>query len=97
MSDYKIDRVAHPDSRNDFSCELVRRRGSPLPSDATASNSSKGGAINRSRKLIGRVLLRLLTLFVALLTVSTSVVADSGCGSTVKPMALSHQQKKNKT
>lgn len=40
----------------------MRRRGSPFPSAATASNSSKGGATNKSRKLIGRDL-RLFVVF----------------------------------
>lgn len=46
----------YPLSRNERNCELVKRRGSPVPSAATASNSSNGGVIKRSRKLIGRVL-----------------------------------------
>lgn len=44
----------NPRSRNDFNWVLVRRRGSPDPSIATASNSSNGGDINKSRKFIGR-------------------------------------------
>lgn len=71
----------YPVSRRLFSCALVRRRGSPLPSEATASSSSKGGAINRSLWLIGRFL-RPLTLFVALLTVTFKLPLASGCGRT---------------
>lgn len=56
-------RYTHPRSRNDLSCWSVRRRGSPWLSVATASSSSNGGAINRSRKFIGRAFL--LLLFVA--------------------------------
>lgn len=51
--------VPYPRSRNDFNCVLVNRRGSPMPSIATASNSSNGGAMNKSRKLIGRHLFRI--------------------------------------
>lgn len=48
--------IAYPRSRIDLSCVLVRRLGSPEPSIATASNSLKGGATKRSRKLIDRYL-----------------------------------------
>lgn len=41
----------YPRSRRDLSWLFVRRRGSPLPSAATASSSSNGGMINKSRKL----------------------------------------------
>lgn len=41
----------HPRSLRDLSCVLVKRLGSPLPSAATASSSSNGGMINKSRKL----------------------------------------------
>lgn len=44
-------RDTHPRSRSDLSWLFVRRRGSPLPSAATASSSSNGGIINKSRKL----------------------------------------------
>lgn len=42
--------VSHPRSRMLSRCLLVSRRGSPLPSTATASSSSKLGATNRSFK-----------------------------------------------
>lgn len=41
----------YPRSLSDRSWLLVRRLGSPLPSAATASSSSKGGMMNRSRRL----------------------------------------------
>lgn len=61
----------HPFSRIALSWELVSRRGSPVPSVATASNSSKGGAINKSLKLIGRGFL---------LTVPVAGVGVKGAG-----------------
>lgn len=44
----------YPLSRKDFNWLLVNLRGSPALSAATASNSSKGGRIKRSRKFIAR-------------------------------------------
>lgn len=59
-NDKKIENAifTYPRSRSDFNCVLVNRLGSPLPSIATASNSSNGGATNKSRKFIGRYLFR---------------------------------------
>lgn len=76
---------SYPRSRNDFNCELVNRLGSPIPSIATASNSSNGGAINKSRKLIGRHLLRFACNCVDDGCVNASlifVLPDNGGGST---------------
>jgi len=47
-------RNTNPRSLNDLSCVFVKRLGSPVPSAATASNSSNGGATNKSRKFNGR-------------------------------------------
>lgn len=41
----------YPRSLSDLSWVLVSRRGSPLPSAATASSSSNGGMMNKSRRL----------------------------------------------
>lgn len=41
----------YPRSRSDRSWLLVSLRGSPLPSAATASSSSNGGMMNKSRRL----------------------------------------------
>lgn len=65
--------LTYPRSRSDFSWLLVRRRGSPEPSVATASNSSNGGATKRSRKFTGRYLRLVLPL----------AVLDTGVGNTV--------------
>lgn len=46
----------YPRSRIARNCVLVNRRGSPVPSAATASSSSNAGAMNRSRKFKGRAL-----------------------------------------
>lgn len=46
--------ITNPFSLNDFNCVFVNRLGSPVPSIATTSSSSNGGAINKSRRFIGR-------------------------------------------
>uniref|UniRef100_A0A1A9VB55 Uncharacterized protein n=1 Tax=Glossina austeni TaxID=7395 RepID=A0A1A9VB55_GLOAU len=58
------------------------RRGSPVPSEATASNSSNGGAINKSRKLIGRILRLPPTVLEPLWPkpLKANEAADNGCG-----------------
>lgn len=43
--------LTHPRSLSDLNWLFVRRLGSPLPSAATASSSSNGGMMNKSRKL----------------------------------------------
>lgn len=48
----------NPRSRSDSSCLPVSLRGSPVESTATASSSSKLGATNRSRRLVGLCCLR---------------------------------------
>lgn len=56
-----------------------------MPSEATASSSSKGGAINKSLKLMG-LALRLPTVFEPLLPelLRVKAAADNGCGRTKK-------------
>lgn len=73
-----FERTTYPLSLKDFSWEFVSLLGSPLVSDATASNSSNGGSVNRSFKLIG-LFFRLLTLFCEL-DVVTTAVEDIGWG-----------------
>jgi hypothetical protein len=83
----------YPRSRSDLSCVLVRRRGSPLPSAATASSSSNGGMMNKSRKLF--LDFRLVPTFEALtgpvvsaLMVDDELVDEMGWGRSVNKAQL---------
>lgn len=57
----------YPRSRSERSCVLLSSRGSPVPSAATASSSSNGGAMKRSRRLIGRDFRLVLAIMLLLL------------------------------
>lgn len=74
--------TTHPLSLKDFNWEFVSLLGSPFVSEATASNSSKGGSVKRSFRFIC-LFLRLLTLFCVFDDVTT-VVKEIGWGRAVK-------------
>uniref|UniRef100_A0A1B0AXI7 Uncharacterized protein n=1 Tax=Glossina palpalis gambiensis TaxID=67801 RepID=A0A1B0AXI7_9MUSC len=59
------------------------RRGSPVTSEATASNSSNGGAINKSRKLIGRILRLPPTVLEPLNCSATVLICCTNCSTSV--------------
>lgn len=70
----------HPLSRILSSCLLVSLRGSPLPSTATASSSSKLGATNMSRRWNCCCFLPVLA------RLSTAASAATGSGQLAAPL-----------